>query len=257
MGEIHLAGFESQGALLIDTHSRPVTGDVWSLYRAALERFGPRPTLIEWDTDIPALDVLLAEARNADAILRREARRGAGRMSALATTQREFIDALYSQSPCDPGVEVYRRNMLANLGGALAATFPVVERLVGEAFFREAARTFVLAHPSRAATSTNTARLSPISSAAIRTRARLAYLPDVARLEWACHEILPGGRRAGLRPRGARAPCPRRRIRGSASRCIPPCASCARPMRSTRSGGEPGRTRRHARSRMRVRTRWS
>jgi uncharacterized protein (UPF0276 family) len=67
--EIHLAGFESQGALLVDTHSRPVTGDVWALYRAAIDRFGPRPTIIEWDADIPALDVLLAEAAMADAIL--------------------------------------------------------------------------------------------------------------------------------------------------------------------------------------------
>ncbi len=69
VGEIHLAGFESQGALLIDTHSRPVTGDVWALYRAAIDRLGPRPTIIEWDADIPALDVLLAEAGRADSIL--------------------------------------------------------------------------------------------------------------------------------------------------------------------------------------------
>jgi len=67
--EIHLAGFEAQDSLLIDTHSREVTGDVWSLYRDAIGRMGPRPTLIEWDADIPALDVLLAEARKADAIL--------------------------------------------------------------------------------------------------------------------------------------------------------------------------------------------
>jgi uncharacterized protein (UPF0276 family) len=67
--EIHLAGFESQGALLVDTHSRPVTGDVWALYREAIGRLGPRPTIIEWDADIPALDVLLAEAGRADEIL--------------------------------------------------------------------------------------------------------------------------------------------------------------------------------------------
>jgi hypothetical protein len=71
VGEIHLAGFESQGALLIDTHSRAVTEDVWSLYRATIERLGPRPTIIEWDADIPALDVLLAEAVKADAVLDR------------------------------------------------------------------------------------------------------------------------------------------------------------------------------------------
>jgi uncharacterized protein (UPF0276 family) len=70
--EIHLAGHSvntiGERELLIDTHSAPVCDDVWSLYARALRRFGALPTLIEWDTDIPALDVLLAEAARADAI---------------------------------------------------------------------------------------------------------------------------------------------------------------------------------------------
>ncbi len=67
--EIHLAGFDDSGACLIDTHGTPVAAEVWSLYREAVGRFGPRPTLIEWDTDIPPLDVLLAEASKAAGIL--------------------------------------------------------------------------------------------------------------------------------------------------------------------------------------------
>ncbi len=63
VGEIHLAGFERAGDLLIDTHGARVSAEVWALYRAALERIGARPTLIEWDTELPALDVLLDEAR--------------------------------------------------------------------------------------------------------------------------------------------------------------------------------------------------
>lgn len=62
VGEIHLAGYEEVGGLLIDTHSRPVYPAVWELYRAALERFGPLPTLIEWDQDIPDFAVLQSEA---------------------------------------------------------------------------------------------------------------------------------------------------------------------------------------------------
>src|SRR5258708_847376 len=70
--EFHLAGhssveFEGQ-ELLIDTHGTPVCDAVWNLYRAALRRFGDVPTLIEWDTDIPALEVLMAEAAKADAL---------------------------------------------------------------------------------------------------------------------------------------------------------------------------------------------
>jgi uncharacterized protein (UPF0276 family) len=67
--EIHLAGFERSGAMLIDTHGAPVAAEVWDLYGEAVRRFGPRPTLIEWDNDIPALDVLLAEAARARALV--------------------------------------------------------------------------------------------------------------------------------------------------------------------------------------------
>ena len=69
VGEIHLGGFQDAGELLIDTHGTPVCDQVWSLYQHAVSRFGQVPTLIEWDTDIPALDVLLAEADKANRIL--------------------------------------------------------------------------------------------------------------------------------------------------------------------------------------------
>lgn len=65
VGEIHLAGHEIVDGLRIDTHSRLVCADVWQLYEETLARLGPRPTLIEWDNDIPALEVLLGEARRA------------------------------------------------------------------------------------------------------------------------------------------------------------------------------------------------
>jgi uncharacterized protein len=67
--EIHLAGFERDGTLLVDTHGARVAAPVWALYRHALRRFGAVPTLIEWDTNIPELDILLAEAALADAAL--------------------------------------------------------------------------------------------------------------------------------------------------------------------------------------------
>jgi uncharacterized protein len=69
--ELHLAGYDDSGACLIDTHGSAVSEPVWTLYRDAIGRFGERPTLIEWDTDIPVLCVLLGEAHKADAILAR------------------------------------------------------------------------------------------------------------------------------------------------------------------------------------------
>jgi len=71
--EIHLAGYFSGPHCVIDTHGDRVSGPVWNLYDAALERFGAVPTLVEWDTDIPALDVLLGEARRAAAAMNRDA----------------------------------------------------------------------------------------------------------------------------------------------------------------------------------------
>ena len=73
IGEIHLAGHAANDAdgrtILIDDHGSPVTAPVWKLYQRALERFGSVPTLIEWDTDLPELSVLLGEARVADRML--------------------------------------------------------------------------------------------------------------------------------------------------------------------------------------------
>jgi uncharacterized protein (UPF0276 family) len=67
--EIHLAGFTATDELLVDTHSACVADDVWALYEHALARLGPRPTLIEWDQDLPPLDVLLGEVDKAAARL--------------------------------------------------------------------------------------------------------------------------------------------------------------------------------------------
>ena len=69
VAEIHLAGFEEADGCLIDTHGAPVAPDVWALYERTIARLGPRPTLIEWDTDIPSFDVLQREAATAQRIL--------------------------------------------------------------------------------------------------------------------------------------------------------------------------------------------
>jgi uncharacterized protein (UPF0276 family) len=60
--QLHLAGHASAGDVLVDDHGSRVAPPVWALYEHALARLGAVPTLIEWDTDVPALDVLVAEA---------------------------------------------------------------------------------------------------------------------------------------------------------------------------------------------------
>jgi uncharacterized protein (UPF0276 family) len=74
IGEFHLAGHAVKDLpdgtqIRVDDHGAPVSGDVWALFAHAIARIGARPTLIEWDTAIPAFDVLAREAATADGFL--------------------------------------------------------------------------------------------------------------------------------------------------------------------------------------------
>jgi uncharacterized protein (UPF0276 family) len=73
IGEIHLSGHHlrriGNRSIRIDDHGSPVSDPVWALYERALSLIGPRPTLIEWDSALPALETLLAEAGKAQARL--------------------------------------------------------------------------------------------------------------------------------------------------------------------------------------------
>ena len=77
VAEIHLAGHchvrpqpgeDARDEIIVDDHGSRVCAEVWQIYRHAIARFGAVPTLIEWDTDIPALDVLLDEAAQARSV---------------------------------------------------------------------------------------------------------------------------------------------------------------------------------------------
>lgn len=73
VGELHLGGHAEDtlpsGPLLIDAHGTPIADAVWELFAAVLEWTGPLPTLVEWDNDVPSLDVLLQETGRVAATL--------------------------------------------------------------------------------------------------------------------------------------------------------------------------------------------
>jgi uncharacterized protein len=78
VSEIHLAGHTEQAddegdLLLIDSHDRPVTDAVWKLFDTVIGQYGPIPTLVEWDSDLPNWPLLKAEADAAQAIIDRHA----------------------------------------------------------------------------------------------------------------------------------------------------------------------------------------
>jgi uncharacterized protein (UPF0276 family) len=66
IAQIHLAGHSKFEKYILDTHDHPVIGPVWKLYQHAIQRFGPTPTLLEWDDRIPSFEELHREALKAE-----------------------------------------------------------------------------------------------------------------------------------------------------------------------------------------------
>jgi uncharacterized protein (UPF0276 family) len=219
VGEMHLAGHLVTPQAVIDHHGDTVAEPVWRLYEAALQRFGPVPTLIEWDTDIPALDVLLGEADKARALAERCARpavaprwqpaavtQAAGGQgsdaAALAGSQQLFAGALFdpAQTPqalaqfkgdkeeqTDHRFALYRGNLSATWSKTLAAAYPVLQMLVGEEFFFGLAQAYGRAHPSD---NGDLNRFGARFGDFLQDFPHVAdypYLPDMARLEWTLH----------------------------------------------------------------------
>lgn len=225
VGEIHLAGHLVTPQAVIDHHGDTVAQPVWDLYQAALRRFGRVPTLIEWDTDLPALDILLGEAGKADALA---APYGYGAWNAapgrsaaapaacadLAGAQQQFAAALLepavadallaqfkqvpptaaqlSQAPCAAATPaqrfaLYRGNLTASWDTTLSHVYPVLRALVGEAFFGGLARAYGRAHPSQSGDLNWFGADFADFLVSFPHVAEWPYLPDMARLEWALH----------------------------------------------------------------------
>lgn len=210
VGQIHLAGHLVTPEAVIDHHGDTVAEPVWELYRAALARFGKLPTLIEWDTDIPALEVLLGEADKARVLAQayevREAARpviaapgGSVAAAALGAAQQDFAAALFDQR-CVPQVlsqfkggasehrfALYRGNLSATWDKTMSAAFPVLRELVGAEFFSALSRAYGTAHPSSDPDLNRFgAHFAPFLDT-FEHVAQYPYLPDMARLEWALH----------------------------------------------------------------------
>jgi hypothetical protein len=109
-------------------------------------------------------------------------------MSALAALQRDFIAALYAEEPpADPRLAIHHANARANWRGALAAAYPTVRRLVGDAFFDATCDRYAREHASRAGDLAAFGAELPAFLALYPPAAALPYLADVARLDWALH----------------------------------------------------------------------
>jgi uncharacterized protein (UPF0276 family) len=222
VGEIHLAGHLVTPQAVIDHHGDTVADPVWTLYQAALRRYGPLPTLIEWDTDIPALEVLLAEAAKArvmfDAasilsfprrvnpwihpILSVPTPRSSNtteNADLLAASQQAFATGLFNAAESAPALAafkggasehryaLYRGNLVATWNKTLASAYPVITQLVGEEFFGGLSQEYGRAHPSASGDLNEFGSHFAAFLAGFPHTASLPYLSDMARLEWAMH----------------------------------------------------------------------
>lgn len=182
VGEIHLAGHAERilsggQRLLIDDHGSAVRAEVWDLYREALARLGPVPTLVEWDLNVPAWETLAAEAQRAAALLAasddapapaaqpRQPAPAPSRTSPDRLAQWQTDMATYALSrdesahrrltvalaptPVPPAVslEVHADCVQAGLRNALAKRVPTVVAMVGEEFFSGLAHDYACEYP--------------------------------------------------------------------------------------------------------------
>ncbi|TQK10428.1 DUF692 family multinuclear iron-containing protein [Herbaspirillum sp. SJZ107] len=216
VGEIHLGGHLATEHGLVDHHGDRVAAGVWALYRAALARFGAVPALVEWDTDLPALDVLLDETQTARRIAAEvapappvlivstavpaavDADPAAELPAGVDELQQAFGAALFDArldgalasrlKGGGRGLGIYRGNLHAGWRRALAASHPVLRQLVGAEFFDALALVYGRAQPS---SDPDLNRFGAGLAAFLEGFAPAAtypWLPDMARLEWLVHD---------------------------------------------------------------------
>ena len=219
VGEIHLGGHLVTPQAVIDHHGAVVADPVWGLYEAALRRFGQLPTLVEWDTDIPPLEVLLGEADRARHVAHR-LRAPLGPKSTvvrstssggwsggtddsatadLAAVQADFAAALFDRGQMgralhrvrgeavEHRLSLYRGNQFATWERTLAGAYPVLQMLVGDEFFGGLSREFGIAVPSGNADLNEFGAGFADFLAGFPHVHEYPYFPDMARLEWALH----------------------------------------------------------------------
>jgi uncharacterized protein (UPF0276 family) len=225
VGELHLGGHLLTEHAVIDHHGDRIAPPVWALYREALARFGAVPSLIEWDTEVPALAVLLEEAAEAQRVLAEAAPMAmtlatpsapisvpiSGPISGpicappagsadLAELQQAFGAALADPAQLPklaPRLKgdaarlgIYRGNLASAWRRALASSYPVLRKLMGEASFDGMTRAYGRAHPAQDPDLNRFGACLPHFlelEGAAQADGR-PWLPELARLEWLAHE---------------------------------------------------------------------
>ncbi|MBI3230166.1 MAG: DUF692 family protein [Burkholderiales bacterium] len=210
VGEIHLAGHTRLEDIVIDDHGSEVIPEVWDIYRAAIARFGRVATMVEWDTNVPELSVLLGQAQLArehtntviplapgiEMPVVRE-----GKQVDVALLQQNFGAALFDldrldgvlpfcRSPADivtRRFRFYRGNLRGNWAAAMGNAYPILKKLVGDEFFTGLVNEYGQRYPSSDANLNVFGAQFDEFLRDFKHVVQYPYFPDVARLEWAMH----------------------------------------------------------------------
>lgn len=195
--EFHLAGHAAKdgetGRLLIDDHGSRVSEPVRELYAFAKSRASNAATLIEWDSNVPPLDVLLAEARKAEAVTSASAPKEQQTLEEIQTKMAQLLLEESSVTGLELGLtghlSVYRNNVQTSLIRALETAFPAVLRLVGEDYFRQTAHRFIRQHPPSTPYVAAYGTTFPAFLERVPGTETLPYLADTARLDWLASRV--------------------------------------------------------------------
>ncbi|MFK7905117.1 MAG: DUF692 family multinuclear iron-containing protein [Chitinophagales bacterium] len=176
--QIHMAGHENHGTHLIDTHNQHLIPEVLDLYESTIQKIGLRNTMIEWDSDIPELNVLLGELqkvkdRAAQTLQKKEATpaiktthspQTAKKDTALFDLYSTMQTAIYEPQnapaaetwvkineklPVSERIFIYAYGYRRRLYDGLKEIFPITEKYLGEKGFNKLAQTIIEAHPSK------------------------------------------------------------------------------------------------------------
>ena len=196
--------------LLIDAHDSPVRDEVWALYDRAIRRTGDVPTLIEWDNDIPPWRRLSLRPAaptglwaNGGYAMRCASYDACPETDGIAGAHVSRLAMEPNAAPAEVRNEarfaIHRNTVFVGLIETLRSTFPVIGRLVGEDFFRAAARAFAADHPPKSPVLAEYGEGFAGFLEEFEPARELPYLADVARLEWLRNLAFHAPDRAGSR----------------------------------------------------------
>ena len=224
VAEIHLAGFDQQGEVLIDAHNNPVSEPVWQLFKRVIQVLPNVPALVEWDSDLPQLEGLITEQQKAEYIRRQVAtleetptfqntierpsqimRKASRKMPLdLKQWQKLFVAAIYGDAIASKEMQnhiarlpnishkdalsIYQKNCKGALLTTLKQCYKVCRQLIGNDAFRQQAALYIERVPSTTQDLNQYGKNFPSHLSVLIEHepaySALPYLPDMAVYEY-------------------------------------------------------------------------